>query len=243
MGRNKTGKKVTFQKKPKKNFKPNKPKSIVAGPKKSIVAGPGKGNRTKRRRDPFSKQMQKEIKSAGLPTPNNLTDKQFAKLQKQWYALASKDFNDIEWVNHNTGTGHDSGYLKGSLNGGKPYHSGRALYFQLASNYLEHSRALRNNHYKHFIWELHSQGMTYDEIEAKVMTRFGQGPSKYTIYYDIKKIAKLCYRWNKKHPEGLLRKRAEDQAEIAKKGLEEFYAEEYNWIIDRQFARKAKNGK
>lgn len=194
----------------------------------------------------LSERQLKQVRKAGLPEPaNGITDQQFAKLQKQWYAKLAKDgFEDIEWVNHSTGKGHDSGYLKGSLISGKQYHPGRELYYQLASNYLQHCKGLKNDTYRRFIWKLHSEGQTYAEIESAVKRRFRQSVSVYTLYYQIKHIAKLCYRWNKRHSEGLLRKRAEDQQAIAEKGLEDFYSQEYNWMINREFAaREVTSGK
>lgn len=186
----------------------------------------------------FSQRLLKKIDDAGLPSPDlGITRKEFAKLQKQWYAkLAKEGFKDIEWVDHSTGTGHDSGYLKGSLISGKAYHPGRDLYYQLASNYLQHCKNLKNRPYHKFIWKLHAEGMTYDEIELHVKKRYKNSVSKYTLYYQIRELARLCYRWNTQNKEGLLRKRAEDKAAIEEKGLEEFYNQEYNWIINREFA-------
>lgn len=194
----------------------------------------------------ISANMLKRINKAGLPAPDpGLSKTEYAKLQKQWYAKLAKDgFEDIEWVNHSTGTGHDSGFLKGSLIGGKAYHPGRDLYYQLASNYLMHCKNLKNRSYSKFIWKLHAAGLTYDEIEARIKQRYKNPVSKYTLYYQIKRLAELCYRWNATHPEGLLVKRAEDRAEIEQKGLEDFYATEYNWMINREFAaREVNNGK
>lgn len=190
----------------------------------------------------FSDHAIKKIKKAGLPEPDQGTTKaEFAKLQKQWYAKLAKDgFQDIEWVNHATGTGHDSDYLKGSLTGGVRYHPGRDLYYQLASNYLLHCGNLKNNPYHKFIWKMHANGATYDEIEAEVKKRFVGAISKYTIYYDIKKLAKLCYKWNVTADEGLLRKRAEDRTEIEQRGLEAFYEEEYNWLLSRREPSRGK---
>jgi hypothetical protein len=188
----------------------------------------------------FSQRSLKKISDAGLPSPDlGTTQAQFAKLQRQWYAkLAKEGFDDIEWVDHRTGKGHDSGFLKGSLISGKAYHPGRELYYQLATNYLIHCANLRNRPYERFIWKLHAGGATYDEIESAVATKYHKTVSKYTIYYQIKDLAKLCYKWNARHREGLLRKRAEDKAAIEEKGLEDFYAEEYNWMINREFAAK-----
>lgn len=193
----------------------------------------------------FSRNMLKKINKAGLPQPTTKPTKaQFAKLQKQWYdKLAKEGFEDIEWVNHSTGIGHDSGFLRGSLVGGKAYHPGRDLYYQLATNYLMHCKSLRNRPYHKFLWKLHSEGQTYDEIEVAIAKKY-ERVSKYTLYYQIKELAKLCYKWNATHPEGLLVKRAEDKALLEQKGLEEFYATEYNWMINREFAaRENKNAR
>lgn len=194
----------------------------------------------------LSQSLIKKIKKAGLPQPDLGTSQaQFARLQKQWYAkLAKEGFEDIEWVNHSTGTGQDSAFLKGSLLSGKPYHPGRELYFQLATNYLMNCTNLKNRPYHKFIWKLHSEGATYDEIEAAVRKKYKDPVSKYTLYYEIKDLAKLCYRWNAKHPEGLLRKRAEDKQAMEESVLADFYAEEYNWMINREFAaREVSNGR
>lgn len=202
----------------------------------------------------LSKNTLKKIKRAGLPTPDLGTSRQqFARLQKQWYAkLAKQGFEDIEWVDHNTGLGHDSAFLKGSLSSGKPYHPGRELYYQLATNYLMNCISLKNKPYNKFIWKLHAEGATYDEIEAAVNKKYKNSVSKYTLYYQIKHLAQLCYKWNKTSAEGLLRKRAEDRQEKENSVLADFYAEEYNWMINREFAseeitnakqKKVKRGK
>lgn len=184
----------------------------------------------------LSKRSLQRIKQAGLPEPDpGLSQAQFAKLQKQWYAKAATDgFEDIEWVNHSTGAGHDSAFLRGSLAGGKAYHPGRALYYQLASNYLIHCKNLKNKPYNKFIWKHHSNGMTYDELLRHVHKRFGKSVSKYTLYYQIKELAKLCYIWNATSPEGLITKRKEDKDALENRGLEDFYADEYNWILSKE---------
>jgi hypothetical protein len=190
----------------------------------------------KRKTNPFSQRSLSRIKQAGLPTPDpNLSKTQFAKLQKQWYSKAAESgFEDIEWVNHATGAGHDSGFLKGSLAGGKAYHPGRALYYQLATNYLVHCQNLQNKPYNKFIWKLHAEGATYDELLKQVRKKFGNAPSKYTLYYQIKELAQRCYIWNATNPEGLIVKRKEDKNALEDRGLEDFYADEYNWILSKE---------
>jgi hypothetical protein len=186
----------------------------------------------------ISARQRQAIKKAGLPAPATESPAQFAKLQKEWYAkLGEEGFKDIEWVDHSTGTGHNSPYLRGSLAGGKAYHAGRELYYQLASNYLQHCKNLRNNAYNRFIWQLHTDGHTYDEIADACKARFkSKAVSKYTLYYQLQRLAKACYRWNQRADEGLLRKRAEDSAQKEQSIVAEFDLPEYNWLINEQFA-------
>lgn len=190
----------------------------------------------------FSKRMLKKVQKAGLPEPDQgTTPAQFAKLQKQWYAKLRDDgFEDIEWVDHSTGRGHDSGYLKGSLVAGKAFHPGRDLYYQLASNYLQHCYGLRKKPYERLIWKLHSEGKTYDEVLQVVTSKYKNPPSKFTLYYQLKHLAKLCYRWNAQNPEGLLVKRKEDKQLQEESALAEFYNIEYNWLCNEQFAAQEK---
>lgn len=192
----------------------------------------------------FSKRELARIKKAGLPEPNQgTTEAQFARLQKQWYAKLKQeaDFEDIEWVNHNTGKGHNSAFLKHSLVSGKKYHPGRDLYYQLASNYLIHCTNLKNRPYEKFIWRLHAEGRTYEEVLAAVHHKYpSRACSIYTLFYQLKTIAKQCYRWNATAHEGLLVKRAEDQAAIEQSALAEFVNHEYNWMINEQYALQEK---
>lgn len=173
-----------------------------------------------------------KIKKAGLVVPQpKLTAAEFAKLQQQWYAKAqSSGFKDIEWVDHSTGKGHNTPHLKGSLHMGKAYHSGRELYFDMANAYLLHCTSLHN--YYRFIWKLHCEGKTYDFIWKQVKKHYNSAPSKYTIFYDIQKIAKKCYRWNKRSENGVLKKREDDK--IAKSVIDEMLGLEYNWILGNE---------
>lgn len=165
------------------------------------------------------------------------SDAEFAKLQKQWYAkLAKSGFDDIEWVDHETGKGHNSAFLKGSLISGKTYHPGRALYYQLAENYYLHCKNLRG--YSRFIWKWHCKGFIYSEILKKVKKDYRNAPSLYTLYYQIKKLETLCYKWNAVHREGIFVKRKEDREALELSGLAEFYAEEYNWLINKAYAQQ-----
>lgn len=189
---------------------------------------------------PTSPYATKKLKEAGLPPPNpGLSQSQFAKLQKEWYdKLADDGFKDLEWVDHKTGKGQNSDWLRGSLIGGKKYHAGRAIYYQLADNYLTHCKSLRG--YNRFIWKRHAAGETYSEILDAVSAKYKNAPSLYTVYYQLQHLAKLCYKWNVSHAEGLLKKRREEKEAIEQSALADFYVEEYNWLINRAYAKQMK---
>jgi hypothetical protein len=105
---------------------------------------------------------------------------------------------------------------------------------------LQHCSNLKNKPYEKFIWKAHSEGLTYDEVLELVVAKYSDPPSKYTLYYELKHIAKLCYRWNARHPEGLLKKREEDKRAQEESALAEFYNVEYNWLCNEQFAAQQK---
>lgn len=182
----------------------------------------------------FTPYQLRQIAKAGLPPPApQLTTKEFAKLQQQWYAKAAEaGLTDIEWVDHATGRGQDSPHLKGSLALGKTYHVGRETYYQMATTYLHHCKALRG--YRRFIWKLHSEAVPYEQILQQVKLNYTHPPSIYTLYYDIKKLAELCYAWNRTHPEGLLVKRAEDRDRFNDSYLAEIFATEYHYILGEE---------
>lgn len=181
----------------------------------------------------FSKFAIKKVQDAGLPPPNIYSKSEIINLQNTWYDKLAKDgFSDIEWVDKKTGHGHDTPYLKGSGGGGKLYHPGRALYFDMAVNYLNHCKSLRG--FERFVWKLHSTNTTYDSMVKQLNLRYNNVPSKYTIFYLVQKLAKKCYKWNCTHPEGLLVKRVEDRARITESIVAEIVETTYNWIIGEE---------
>lgn len=188
--------------------------------------------------NPNSVRGSRQLKQAGLVKPVSATEKQnFAKLQKKWYAKLSQDgFKDLEWVDHSTGRGQDSSYLRGSIASGKAFHAGRALYYQLASNYLLHCSSLRG--VQKFMWNLHASGQTYHDIVKALRQKRKLKVSVYTVFYQLQELAKKCYMWNSTHTEGLLTKRAEDRRKIDESIISEFMAEEYDWIINKAFANQ-----
>lgn len=210
-------KRTSAKRKPKSTAK----KSKMVKSKKNILPG-------------FSQTKIRRILKAGLPAPTpSLSQTEFAKLQKTWYdKLSAEGFQDIEWVDHKRGTGHDSPHLKGSLILGKQYHPGRQLYFDMACAYLQHCTALKG--YYRFIWRLHATGHTYDQIMEQLSKKYSNHPSKFTVFYDIEHLAKKCFKWNARAAEGILRKRNEDKESLLNSPLAELYATEYNWVIGEE---------
>jgi hypothetical protein len=185
----------------------------------------------------ISRRLQTQLRQAGLPEPATQSKAEFVAIQKQWYSkLADNGFKDIEWTS-TSGRGQNSDYLRGSLAGGKAHHPTRQLYYQMATNYYVHCLGRRGNGPKYkasmdkFLWRLHMRGINYHEIAKLAETKYGQNaPSVYTIYYRIQHIAKLSYKWNCKHPEGLLRKRHEDDLEKENRLTGE-YEPDYDWTM------------
>lgn len=153
-------------------------------------------------------------------------------LQKKWYAkLASSGFKDLEWVDHKTGLGHNSPYLKGSLASGKPYHAGRDLYYSMATNYLMHAKGKLRGHDR-LIWKMHAEGETYEGIRERLGAEGYDVPSLYTLFYDIQRIAAKCHKFNLEDPEGLVVKRAEDREALEALDVEGVLTNDYDWITN-----------
>ena len=114
-------------------------------------------------------------------------------LQKQWYAkLADEGFEDIEWTK-----GNNSPYLKTALNTKDPFHFvAKQEYYNMAESYLHNRMELRGR--ERFIWKLHSEGATYEEITNAYNRRYKNHKSVYTIYYDVQKILERCKAWHTK---------------------------------------------
>lgn len=180
------------------------------------------------------------ISRAGLPLPQErVSRKEFIKLQKQWYAkLAKEGFEDIEWIDHSTGKGHNSPFLRGSMQGGRRYHAGRDLYFRMATNYLHNCKSSSLRNYRRIIWRLHAEGATYQEIVNELSNKHGLTISIFTVFSDIQHIAKLCRKWNQTAPEGLMVKWAEDRKAIEDSVLEDFMQNEYDWLLDTNYRQE-----
>ena len=72
-----------------------------------------------------------------------MSRREFANLQKEWYdKLSESGFEDIEWVDHKTGIGHGSTWLKTqtSHNRAITYNPDTEEYFRLARSFYQHGK-------------------------------------------------------------------------------------------------------
>lgn len=148
----------------------------------------------------------KTLLAAGLPVPaaTKIGTPKFTELQKKWYSkLAQNGFKDIEWVDHKTGKGQDSDYLKGSLAKGKPWNPDRAQFFRLLQNYLTHYQ-FKSRKVDRFIMTRLNDGWTYRKIHAECRKKYKFKKSLYWLYYHIQKLSQAMLIWNKTHEHGLL---------------------------------------
>ena len=185
----------------------------------------------------ISARAAKQLKKIGgaIPAPK-VSEREFAAIQKEWYGkLADDGFKDLEWVDHSTGKGQNSDFLKGSFAAGKRYHAGRDLHYRLATNYLAHCKSLRG--YNRFIWAMHADGRTYQEIRTAVKRKYKRKVSIYTLYYELQRLNKNCVNWNKRYPEGLLVKWQEDAALREESIVAEFLLE-YDWMLNPAYGRE-----
>lgn len=132
---------------------------------------------------------------------------EFAKLQSKWYAILKKDgFNDLEWVDKNTGLGQNSDYLK------KPdqmrmkvYNPEKAFHYHLCSNYLAHNTL--KDKIKSFIFSRYAEGASFRTITKELnKNRKKKTYSLFWVFYHITRMSKEAIEWNKVHPEGLYNK-------------------------------------
>lgn len=151
-----------------------------------------------------SKRKKRTYKPRQKP-PIKLGSPQFAALQKKYYAkLAQKGFKDIEWVDHSTGKGQQSSYLKGSDANKQFAHGTSTLdYYRLCSNFLVHNE-------KHLtprellVWHHWTEGKTLRDIVVLYNKRFKPKRYLYWIFRLFEQLEARCMDWNISHPEGLL---------------------------------------
>lgn len=150
-----------------------------------------------------------------------LKSKKFRELQKKWYDKLKKDgFEDIEWVDHKTGVGQNSSFLKNSLSTRKKACEGgfasskRFQYYRLASNFLHNYKDFKDladdgatkpnrgatkpraksKSYKtnvdYELWKLHTEGSTYREISRSLKSLF-RSPKRFSVYWVYYRVKRL----------------------------------------------------
>ena len=141
-----------------------------------------------------------------------MKDKEYARLQKEWYNKLKDDgFEDLEWIDHSTGKGQNSDYLK------RPSQS---IAISYSPETEEHYRIMR--HYAthcaegclldHFMFEAYTDGNSYRDIVKIVNTTLPQSMlremhrrdtrliegevSVHFVFYAVKKMIDKAIKWN-----------------------------------------------
>jgi hypothetical protein len=150
-------------------------------------------------------------KAAFKPEPKP-GSREFAALQKKWYSKLKKEsakgakdgFKDIEWVDHKTGKGQQSDYLKGSdTMKHYVYNTSTLDYYRLCTNFYTHAwRTLAPKN--RFIWKHWADGKSLRQIVILYNKHFRAHRSLYWIFRQFETIEVQMYKWNKENPEGLL---------------------------------------
>lgn len=135
--------------------------------------------------------------------PMKIGDKDFVKLQAQWYQKLKDDgFNDLEWVDKRTGVGHDAPYLKKPiLNVQRSYDAAIENHFRLCRNYLTHGTF--ETLIDRLIFELYTNGISYEDIEQEIQKKYNRKRSNFWIATRLKKLKRDMYKFNMTHPEGI----------------------------------------
>jgi hypothetical protein len=151
--------------------------------------------------------------------------REFRELQKEWYdKLADDGFEDIEWIDHKTGKGQNSRFLKNSshhcqlsnkiLSAETLSSSKRFKYYRIASHFLHNYNkfndlddcaASKRYQLSKTLWEMHTDGATYRKISRSLRELTGESKlySVYWVYYRIRKLQKIMIDWNGNDPKGL----------------------------------------
>ncbi len=142
-----------------------------------------------------------------------MDDKEFAKLQKEWYAKLSKDgFEDIEWVDHKTGQGQNSDYLK------RPaqmititYDESIEEHYRIMRHFC--TQSLNGTDLEHYMFEAYSEGMSYRGIVKMINENFNQAMihilhskktrliannvSVHFVFYAVQRLIQTALRWER----------------------------------------------
>ena len=139
--------------------------------------------------------------------PDPKTPEEFAALQKEWYEyLKAEGFEDLEWIDHKTGRGQASDYLKKpSAYLAKHYDPSVAEYYRKCRIYLEHGEFESGLH--KFVFKLHTEGASYRDIVKEVERypqRFGRTVSIFWISQHLNNMLDYVELWHHTSEHGIL---------------------------------------
>jgi hypothetical protein len=145
--------------------------------------------------------------------PEPKTQAEFASLQKEWYDyLKDTGFDDLEWVDHKTGKGQGSDYLKQpSMYLSKQYDASVEEYYRKCRIFLQHGD-FKSGTLK-FVFKRHTEGASYRDIAAEIERypqRFGRTYSIFWISQRLNEMLEYMEYWHYMHPEGLLNPGSQD---------------------------------
>lgn len=159
---------------------------------------------TKAKKQKLKKHTRPNQKPKTRPEPR--TQAEFAALQKEWYDyLAKTGFEDLEWVDHKTGKGQGSDYLKSpSTYIAKQYDSSVEEHYRKCRIFLAHgeieSKLLK------YVFELYTDGKSYREIAKEVRNKkqwFGRTISIFWISQHLNELLEFVDFWHYLDPNGV----------------------------------------
>ena len=130
---------------------------------------------------------------------------EFKKLQNEWYdKLDNSGFEDLEWLDKDSGFGQNSGFLKKSL---KKFNkltkkdlADKNIYFSLAKDFAQDYKFKSRLH--KYIWELYIEGIAYRKMIPKIKSRnFKHVPSIYWISTHLSDIKVDFRKWQMEQPD------------------------------------------
>ena len=143
--------------------------------------------------------------------------KNFTKIQEEWYDKLKEDgFKDLEWVDHKTGKGQATDYIKRPCAGFiKSFNPFTAEHFGIMRHYV--SNCNEGSIFNHFLIEAYSEGVTYRDIVVMVNENFDSYVLKdlmdpdtyrvtsgrisiYAVFYRIKDLIARANEWHKLQP-------------------------------------------
>ncbi len=157
-----------------------------------------------RKYKPGTAAYAKRMADLGLVTPlPDRPNKALAKVQKQYYAkLAKAGFKDLEWVDHTSGRGQNSDYLKQPSGLPRMWRPERLQFYRLVSAYAVHG-TFASKRDKAAMTML-ADGKSFRAILSHLRQRHGYRRSLYSLFYELQELLKQCHIFNLTHREGLL---------------------------------------